>query len=167
MFQEQVCGVHWSETVAGSGDRQQQMVVDGVPYRAPGGRPDRSVACLDLVDSIVAQILFDLHDGGPKNGPRSTGVSSPERTIMVVLSLQNICKKRAFVISNVVSSMNEKASVDGIEIPDTQPTIFLRLTNILPGSKSNRRGRIVSPPKSSDDGIDIFDKSLGKRTMDM
>jgi len=65
---------------------------------------------------------------------------------MVVLSLQNICKKRAFVISNVVSSMNEKASVDGIEIPDTQPTIFLRLTNILPGSKSNRRGRIVSNP---------------------
>jgi len=92
MFQEQVCGVHWSETVAGSGDRQQQMVVDGVPYRAPGGRPDRSVACLDLVDSIVAQILFDLHDGGPENGPRSCMISILEEGVRDIFYFKNSSK---------------------------------------------------------------------------
>jgi hypothetical protein len=42
------------------------MVMDGVPDQAPRSRPDRSVTCMDLVDSIGAQILFNLHDGRQK-----------------------------------------------------------------------------------------------------
>ena len=87
-----MCGVHRSETVARSGDRQQQMVVDGVLDRAPRGRPDRSVACMDLVDSIVAQILFDLHDGRPENGPRSCMISIPEEGVREIFYFKNSSK---------------------------------------------------------------------------
>jgi hypothetical protein len=46
--------------VAGSGDRQEQMVMDGILDRTPKSRLDRSVTCMDLVDSIGAQILFNM-----------------------------------------------------------------------------------------------------------
>ena len=79
---------------------------------------------------------------------------------MVVFSFENGSKKRIFVISNIVSSMSKEAFIDCIQIPDTQPPIFLGLANVLPRAKSNRRGRVVilncRPPKPSNDGIDFF-----------
>lgn len=97
----------------------------------------------------------------------SSGLGSPERTIVVVFSLHDRRKKRIFVISNVVSSMGEKAFVNNVEVPDPQTTIILGLANVLPRAKSNRGGRIVildtRPPKPSNNGVDFFNKDFREK----
>jgi len=86
---------------------------------------------------------------------------------VIVFSLKYRREKRVFVISNVINSMGEEASIDSMQIPDPQPPIFLGLADNVPRAKSNRRGRIVvlntRPPKPSNDGIDFFHKGLGEK----
>jgi len=69
---------------------------------------------MNLVCSVVAEVPFNLQNGRPKNGPRSSSVSSPERIIVKVFGLEDSCKKRIFVISNIISSMGKETFVNSI-----------------------------------------------------
>jgi hypothetical protein len=51
---------------------------------------------MNLVDNIVEEIFFNLQNGRPKNGRRSTGISSLERTIVVVFGLEDSGEKNDF-----------------------------------------------------------------------
>jgi hypothetical protein len=66
---------------------------------------------MNLVDNIVAEIFFNLQNGRPKNGRRSTGISNRERTIVVVFGLEDSCEKRIFVISDIIDSMGEETFI--------------------------------------------------------
>jgi hypothetical protein len=68
------------------------MVVDGVPDRAPWSQPDGSIAYMDLIDSIVTQLLFDLHDGRPENRPRPCLIIAPERSVRKIFGFK-YCSK--------------------------------------------------------------------------
>jgi hypothetical protein len=54
-----------------------------------------------------------------------------------------------------------------MKVFDAKPTIVLALANIVPRPEGYRRGGVVllntGPPKSSNDGIDSFHKSLGEK----
>ena len=45
-----------------SSDRQEEMVVNGVPYRTPRSRLDGGVTCMNLVDRVGGEIILDLQD---------------------------------------------------------------------------------------------------------
>lgn len=95
---------------------------------------------MDLVNSIGAEFLLNLQNGRPENGSRSSSISSPERIVVEIFSLEDSGEKRIFVISNIKGSMDEKTSVNSIKIPNPQPSIVLLLANVIPRSESYRRG---------------------------
>jgi hypothetical protein len=63
------------------------MVMYGVPKRTPRRGPNGVVPCMDLVDSVGAQLFFDLQNRGLENGPRTGRVSCPKRGIVVIFGL--------------------------------------------------------------------------------
>jgi len=120
-----------------------------------------------LEDNIVAKIFFNLHDRRPKNGLRSSIVSSPERGVVKVFGFENRGEERIFVISNVISGTDKEASVHSVNAPDAKTTIVFALTNVVPRSIGNRRGGVIllntRPPESSDDRSDFLHKSFGEK----
>ena len=86
---------------------------------------------------------------------------------MVILGLNDRGEEMFFVSGYVPSSVGEKAFIDRVKVPNTQPSIFLCLIDIFPRTESNRGRWVVilnsSPPKSPDDGIDLLNKGLGKK----
>ena len=66
---------------------------------------------------------------------------------MVILGLNDRGEERFFVSGYVPSSVGEKAFVDRVKVPNTQPSIFLCLADIFPKTESNR-GRWVVILKS-------------------
>ena len=71
-----------------------------------------------------------------------------------------------FVGNYVPSNLSDEAVVDNVKVVDSQASIFFGLTNVLPRAKDNGRRRISIldsfPPKSSNNGINPFHKSLGE-----
>ena len=62
---------------------------------------------MDLIDNIGVEFFLNLQNGRLKNGPRSTSISSPERSVVEVFSLEDSSEERIFVIRNVIGSMSE------------------------------------------------------------
>jgi hypothetical protein len=63
------------------------MVMYGVPKRTPRCGPNGTVPCMDLVDSVGAQLFFDLQNRGPENGPRPLMLAVQKRGIVVIFGL--------------------------------------------------------------------------------
>ena len=49
------------------------------------------------------------------------GIGSPERTIVVILGLNDRGEEMFFVSGYVPSSVGEKAFIDRVKVPNTQP----------------------------------------------
>ena len=83
---------------------------------------------------------------------------------MKIFGFQDACKKRIFVGSKVPCSMGNKALINSIKVSDGQTTIINGLADIIPGAKGNGVRRVIildtCPPKSTDDGIDLLNKSF-------
>lgn len=83
---------------------------------------------------------------------------------MKVFGFEDRGKERIYIVSNVVGSMYDKASVDRVKIFDAKSSIFFALADVVLGPKSNWGSGVVlldtSPPESSDDSYNSFNKSL-------
>ena len=61
------------------GDRQEQVVMDGIPDLTPRRGPNRDVAIMNLVNHILDKIIFNLKDRRPENRARPISSSRPKR----------------------------------------------------------------------------------------
>jgi len=60
------------------GDRQEQVVMDGIPDLTPRRGPNRDVAIKNLIDHILDKVIFNLEDRRPEDKARPISSGHPK-----------------------------------------------------------------------------------------
>ena len=122
-------------------DRQEKVVVNGVPDWTPRRRLNRSVAIMNLVNHILDKIIFNLKDRRPENRARPISSSRPKRGGVEIFGFIDAGEEIIFVSGNVPGSMSDQTFVDSEKVSDSETPIFFGLTNIFPGAAATKTSK--------------------------
>lgn len=61
------------------GDRQEKVIMNGVPNLTPRGGSNRDVAIMNLKDHVLDKVLFNLEDRRLEDRARPVSSGCPER----------------------------------------------------------------------------------------
>jgi hypothetical protein len=143
-----------------------EIIIDMLPSRAPGGAPDRDASLCNLIESVSLKNGKNFEHRGPEGRFGCSVTGAPKAGLRKIFGFQNEMELTGGLFRDPPGRRKDETMVNGPQISNSQPSILFWRAVIFPSRETesfcDRLRRNTSPPKGSDDFIDFGYEFFGE-----